>query len=259
LSQRPQVFGVRVSLAFRGAVEKMTRKSSKQLSHWSGSPVTLLASGQLWRKNVIFPARMSRLIVSKFLPILMKIHSSSYLFPLILVAGALASCADTATPAKVPVSTASHPGTSAATQLFQAVNAYRRSHGGPELRRHAGLDQLARKHCEYLREHHGSFSVDGKNVSHMGFEGRTLVGREIYHMSNLSENVAAANHAAGNPAAALLALMEGNKVQQKNMLDTWTDTGVGIVVDPDGTVFATQIFGTQSMSQLGVRQRFNQF
>ena len=59
--------------------------------------------------------------------------------------------------------------------------------------------------------------------------------------------------------AALLALMEGSKVQQKNMLDTWTDTGVGVVVDPDGTVFATQIFGTKSMSQMGMRQRFNQF
>jgi len=177
----------------------------------------------------------------------------------VILAGVLASCADTATPTRGPVATAPRPDNSLNTQLSQAVNAYRRSQGGAELRRHAGLDQLARKHSEYLREHRGSFSLEGKNVSHMGFEGRTLVAREIYHMSNISENVVAANHAGANPTAAILALMKGNKVQQKSMVDSWTHLGAGVVVDSDGTAFATLLFATQSMSQMATRQRFNQF
>ena len=188
----------------------------------------------------------------------MKTYSFNHFLALI-VAGVLASCADTATPTKVLVSTASRPDNSSATQLFQAVNAYRSGQGDPELKRHAGLDQLARKHCEYLRDHHGTFSLEGKNVSHMGFEGRTLVARQIYNMPNVSENVAAANHAGGNPVAALLTLMKGNKVQQKNMLDTWTHTGVGVVMAPDGTAIATQLFATQSMIQVGGSHQFNRF
>jgi len=188
----------------------------------------------------------------------MKNHIFNQLFT-VMLAGVLVSCANTSAPIKVPVSSASRADNSLATQFYQAVNDHRRSQGSAELQRHSGLDQLARKHCEYLREHHGSFSLEGKNISHMGFEGRTLVAREIYHMSNVSENIAAANHASANPVAALLALMKGDKAQYKNMLDTWTDTGVGVVVDPDGTVFATQLFGTKSMSQMGMRQRFNQF
>jgi len=192
------------------------------------------------------------------LPILMKKHPIPYLFAVVL-AGALASCADTATPTKATVSTAAHAGGSPGTQLFDTVNTYRRSQGAPELQRHSGLDQLALKHCEYLRDHHGSFSLEGKNVSHMGFEGRTLVAREVYHMSNISENVAAANHGGGSPASALFALMKSDKVQQKSMLDSWTHSGVAVVVGSDGTAFATQLFATQTMSQMGMRRRFNQF
>ena len=158
---------------------------------------------------------------------------------------------------KVPVS--ARPDNSAAGQLFEALNAYRRGNGDAELKRHAGLDQLARKHCEYLREHHGSFSLEGKNVSHIGFEGRTLVAREMYNMPNVSENVAAANHGGSNPASSLMTLMKGDKVQQKNMLDTWTHVGVGVVTDPDGTAFATLLFGMQSELLISPRQRFNRF
>ena len=176
-----------------------------------------------------------------------------------LVAGALTSCADTAATTRVPASSTSRPDNSQASRFFQAVNAYRRSQGAADLQRHAGLDQLARKHSQYLSEHHGSFSLEGKNVSHVGFEGRILVAREIYHMPNISENVAAANHPGGDPVPALLALMKNSKEHHKNMLDVWTHTGVGVAVAPDGTAFVTQLFATQSMSQMATRQRFNQF
>ena len=192
------------------------------------------------------------------MPNLMKTHIINHLLTTIL-AGVLVSCANTPTPTRVPVSTAARSDNSLGTQLFQAINDYRRSQGSAELQRHAGLDQLARKHSEYLSEHQGTFSLEGKNVSHMGFEGRTLVAREIYHMSNISENVAAANHPGAYPVPVLLALMKSSQNHRKNMLDVWTHTGVGIVVAPDGTTYVTQLFANQCMSQMATRQRFNQF
>lgn len=188
----------------------------------------------------------------------MKTHLLKPLFAA-LVAGALVSCAAPVTTTRVPVSSTPHPDNSQSTRFYQAVNAYRRSQGAADLQRHAGLDQLARQHCAYLSEHHGSFSLEGKNVSHIGFEGRILVAREIYHMPNISENVAAANHPGSDPVPALLALMKNSKEHHKNMLDVWTHTGVGVVVAPDGMAFVTQLFATQSMSQMATRLRFNQF
>jgi hypothetical protein len=41
--------------------------------------------------------------------------------------------------------------------------------------------------------------------------------------------------------------------------DEWTHTGVGAVVDADGSVFATQIFATKSLSLMSTRDRFNQY
>jgi uncharacterized protein YkwD len=157
------------------------------------------------------------------------------------------------------VSASSRPDSSVSGRLYQEVNAYRRSRGAAELQRHAGLDRLAQDHCEYLRKHRGTFSVNGKNVSHIGFEGRTLFAREHFQMYNISENVAAANHPGSSPTTAVIGLWKGSKDHHKNMLDDWTHTGVGVVVDSDGMTFATQLFSTVSMSQMTTRERFNRF
>ena len=44
----------------------------------------------------------------------------------------------------------------------------------------------------------------------------------------------------------LIELWKDSKDHHKNMLDDWTHTGIGVVVDSDGMVFATQIFSTVS-------------
>lgn len=159
----------------------------------------------------------------------------------------------------MPVSASLRPDTSLSSRLHQEVNSYRRSQGARELQRHAGLDRLAQQHCEYLRQHRGSFTLSGKNVSHFGFEGRALIARERYQMENISENVAAANHPGKDPAPVLVSLWKGSKDHHKNMVDDWTCTGIGVAVDSDGMVFATQLFSTVSMSQMSVRERFNRF
>jgi uncharacterized protein YkwD len=160
----------------------------------------------------------------------------------------------------MPVSVSSRPDSSLSGKTFQEINAFRRSHGKGTLQRHSGLDRLAQQHSEYLRAHRGTFSLKGRNVSHIGFEGRALVARERFHMENVSENVASANSPGANYSSLLVKLWDGSKDHKKNMLDSWSHSGIGIVVDSDGTVFATQLFATlNGASQLSTRERFNSF
>ena len=177
----------------------------------------------------------------------------------VVCAGALASCANSPESTKMPVSASIRPDSSVTSRLFQEVNSYRRSQGAKDLQRHAGLDRLAQEHCEYLRKNRGTFKLSGQNVSHIGFDGRALVARQRYQMENVSENVAAANHPGSNMTSVLMSLWKGSKDHHKNMLDDWTQTGIGVVVDSDGMVFATEIFSTVSNSQMSVRERFNRF
>ncbi len=175
-------------------------------------------------------------------------------------AGALASCASQPETRKIPVSaTLNRPDNSLSGQVHQEVNSYRRTKGVSALQRHAGLDRMAQQHCEYLRKNRGTFSLYGKNVSHFGFEGRAMMAREAFQMNSVSENVASANKASGSPAPTMVRLWAGSKDHEYNMRSSWTHTGVGVVVDDDGTVFATQLFATVSNSQMTTRERFNRF
>jgi uncharacterized protein YkwD len=178
----------------------------------------------------------------------------------LLAALALASCAPPVPETRrIEVSSTLRPDSSLPGQVLQEVNAYRATKGVGSLQRHSGLDRLAHEHCEYLRKHRGTFQLSGKNVSHFGFESRALAARELYNMQNVSENVAAATHPGKNSASVLVSLWKGSKDHHKNMIDDWTHTGIGVVVDSDGTVFSTQLFSTVSMNQMSVRERFNRF
>lgn len=174
---------------------------------------------------------------------------------------ALASCANQppAPTHKVPVSTAVNPKASVSEQIFRDVNNYRASKGSAKLQRHPGLDRLAQQHCEYLRKNRGSFSLAGRNVSHMGFQGRALVARERYQMDSISENVAASTNPGSGFSRAMLNLWISSKDHHKNMLEDWQFTGVGVVVDSDGTIFSTQLFGNRTMGRMLTRTRFTSF
>ncbi|MBC8126464.1 MAG: CAP domain-containing protein [Gloeobacteraceae cyanobacterium ES-bin-144] len=185
----------------------------------------------------------------------MKTHQYTKIIAVTCVA-ALASCASKPETKRMPVSASIRPDSSATGRLFKEVNEYRQSKGKSEVERHAGLDRLAQEHCEYLRQHRGEFSLQGKNVSHIGFDGRTAIARERYQMFNISENVAAATRPGSNFSPVIVALWKGSKEHNKNMLDDWTHSGIGVVVDSDGMVFSTQLFSTVSYSQLARRERF---
>lgn len=178
----------------------------------------------------------------------------------IACAGALASCAaPSPKTTRITVSTSSKPDSSLTGQVLQEVNAYRRNHGARELLRHAGLDRLAQQHCEFLRQNRGKFDLYGKNVSHMGFEGRALLLRQRYNMPSCAENVASTNNIRDRVAPTLVGLWAKSKGHEKNMRSPWTHTGIGVVKDTDGTVFSTELFATVSDSQMTARNRFNGF
>jgi uncharacterized protein YkwD len=172
---------------------------------------------------------------------------------------ALTSCASPPATQKMPVSASIRPNSPLTEQVLSEVNSYRRNHGAIELKRHAGLDRLAQQHCEYLRKNRGSFAIHGKNISHMGFEGRALAARVNYQMENISENVAATTNPGQNTASTLVKLWSESKDHDFNMRSAWTYTGIGLVVDNDGMVFSTELFATMTQSHMITRERFNRF
>jgi uncharacterized protein YkwD len=177
-----------------------------------------------------------------------------------LCCAALVSCApeSSVAPTKIPVSTSSsRTSGSLSNRILQEVNAYRSTSGAKPLPRNPGLDRLAQEHCEYLRKNRGTFKVHGGNVSHQGFENRTLMARRYYNVSQLGENVAAIGGGASNAPAKMVRLWAASPSHNFAMKGKgWTETGIGVVVDADGTVFATQLFGLTSMQQTAYRDGF---
>jgi uncharacterized protein YkwD len=134
-------------------------------------------------------------------------------------------------------------------ELFAEVNNFRASIGRSGLKRHAGLDALAQQHSEYLRSHRGTFSLEGKNISHYGFEGRAAAAKSSMGMESLSENVIAGNQPGGLGARQMVAGWKGSPGHLNNMRGTWDFSGIGVAVDSDGHVFATQIFATNAINK----------
>jgi uncharacterized protein YkwD len=148
---------------------------------------------------------------------------------------------------------------SAASRLFDEVNSYRLSKGASPVQRHAGLDRLAQEHSNHLRRNKGKYSLYGKYVSHDGLELRATSARELLGMASISENVAAARYPGADSSRMIVDLWKNSKDHHKNMLDKWTHSGMGIAIDSDGMVFATQLFATKNNSRMTMRDRMTSF
>lgn len=155
----------------------------------------------------------------------------------------------------MPVSSALGNDQSLAGKVFAEVNSYRAARGKSVLQRHPGLDRLAQEHCNYLVKTAGSYGLYGKDISHIGFEGRALAARQAYNITNLSENVASSK---SHSAKHLVNLWANSKGHSFNMSTDWACTGVATAITADGKVISTQLFGTApSTSHLTMRKRFN--
>ena len=173
-----------------------------------------------------------------------------------LCGGLLASCAQPSAVYKVPMSAKASSDKSLTTRLLNEVNSYRASKGTGPVVRSPGLDRMAQEHCEFLVRNRGRFKLQGTNVSHDGFESRCLKARQLYNMPTLGENVAALQTTSSSALVSAWANSPGHAFTMKA---DWQQTGIGILVDQDGMVFATQIFGTPSSSQMALSRRITNF
>lgn len=198
---------------------------------------------QVERNTIVFPMK------KQCLPIVLRA-----LVPVF----ATLSCVAPATPKVAGLA----PDHALASQVFDQVNDYRKSEGSGPLLGHPALNRMAEQHSEYMRVNRGKFNLDGKNISHMGSEGRAVEAMRMYHFISFSENVASAPKANSGPksAANLVSLWVHSPDHEAAMKNPeYTHTGVGIVIDADGTIFATQLFGTLTNSPMNDRLRFNGF
>lgn len=159
----------------------------------------------------------------------------------------------------LPVATAAACHDRLAGNIHAQVNAYRQALGKPGLKRNAGLDRLAQQHSEFMRRNRGKFGKGGKgNITHFGFEERSLMAQRGMGMSDVGENVGTCTRT-GRPADVLVEAWKKSKGHQMNLKGGWTQTGLGVVVDADGTVFATQLFGNANRSPMAMVNRMRSF
>lgn len=175
------------------------------------------------------------------------------------VALLLASCASNLDTTRVPMSAAvAADQSSVVGKLDHSLNKYRRSIGMAPIQRNAALDRLAADHCRFMAKNRGKFTLGSENISHYGFEERSMIAQRRFGMASVAENVAG-GVIKGDIASQLTGAWTGSKKHLYNLKQDWDATGIGVYVADDGMVYATQIFATKSNSQMQMVDRFRQF
>lgn len=143
-------------------------------------------------------------------------------------------------------------------RLEAEINRYRRSFGKAPIERHAGLDKMAREHCEFMAMNPGKFELGSTIISHYGFEERSLRAQRQHGMLFLAENVAGGSY---SPAMAsrFVRAWAASPGHDFNLRHDWHATGLGVYITPDGTAYATQLFATRSSSHLQMSERMRGF
>ena len=179
--------------------------------------------------------------------------------------GLLASCSSSLDTTRVPMSSSAAspgvPGSSSGAvteELSRSLERYRASIGREAIPRHAGLDKLAREHCEFMARNRGKFNVSSANISHYGFESRAFAAQKMYGMGHCAENVAG-GVIHGDIAAELTKAWVGSSKHSYNIKQKWHATGLGVYVASDGFVYATQIFAMKEQSGMANHGRFGIF
>tara|TARA_B110000037_G_scaffold83108_2_gene98873 strand:- start:1245 stop:1739 length:495 start_codon:yes stop_codon:yes gene_type:complete len=148
---------------------------------------------------------------------------------------AMVSCSSTSTPTvtRIQVSASSAKSSNLSGDVFNTVNSYRAQKGKNSLERHAGLDQLAQDHCDYLVKNCGG---SGTNISHVGFDTRAHNANRYFSIPSVGENIVSSST---KTASHLLNLWVSSKTHEKNMRGSWKYTGIGTATTPDGMVIST--------------------
>jgi uncharacterized protein YkwD len=148
----------------------------------------------------------------------------------------LVSCAADRLPTAVEITSAKAHGTEGdmETQVFNGVNRYRASQSKGVLKRHPGLDQLAR--------HHSQRMLGDVKLSHRGYNNRVQLAEYHLKVEDLRENVFyARGFEEGNlPGMTVQGWIDspGHRIN----LDANTKyCGVGVAKGEDGRYYATQL------------------
>jgi uncharacterized protein YkwD len=174
----------------------------------------------------------------------------------------LASCGPQLTTTTVPMSStsASKSDGTLAGSIHSQVNSFRSSVGRKPVTRHAGLDKMAQQHSEFMRLNRGKFGKGAQgSLTHYGFEERSLKAQRMMSMGEVGENIGTCSRQGPNAAPVLVNAWKNSSGHMKNMKGQWDVTGIGVSVDSDGTVFATQIFANEDHSHMTTTNRMRQF
>lgn len=178
-----------------------------------------------------------------------------------VVAVALVACSCSSSQVAVKQTTRASAGSSSreaqlAQSIHEEVNRYRASKGINNLKRHRGLDKIAKPHSNYMMTNAGSFSVDAKKslITHYGFDARIVMANRKYRIESLSENVIASyDMGQGSDLAAKMVRGWLTSPNHKHNLDSkWAQTGIAVSFDNHGRAFVTQLFGSEPSQVLAV-------
>ncbi|NNC90475.1 MAG: CAP domain-containing protein [Akkermansiaceae bacterium] len=133
-------------------------------------------------------------------------------------------------------------------EILVGINAYRGSIGKGDMKRHRGLDELARQHSEFMMLNAGKFNVEGKRISHYGFGARAAQARNVHNMGSLAENVIAGWGLEGSMSDYFIQGWIDSPNHLHNIKGGWGHTGIGVAIGPDGAVYGTQLFGLKNVS-----------
>lgn len=119
-------------------------------------------------------------------------------------------------------------------RVFDGVNRYRATQSKGVLKRHPGLDQLAR--------HHSQRMLEDSKLSHRGYNNRVQMAEYYLKVVDLRENVF---YARGFEEGELPAMTVQGWIDspghRMNMLANTKYCGIGVAKGEDGRFYATQL------------------
>lgn len=151
---------------------------------------------------------------------------------------------------RVAVSAPSQSTGRLSNEVFNEVNLYRQRGGMSTLERHAGLDQLAQKHCDFLVATCGG---RGTNINHLGFDKRAFDAGKYFRISSIGENVEASKI---HSPKRLVGLCAASESHDRNMKSAWKYAGVATAMSDDGVLISTQVFGSEETNPMLVARNF---
>lgn len=130
-------------------------------------------------------------------------------------------------------------------QLIELINVERQKNERKPLKECSALTKVARKHSQNMADKKVSFGHDG-------FDERFDEVKNL-KVRKFGENVAYSYNVKNHLQTAVTGWMN-SKGHRENILDDFSETGIGIAFDKKGTFYVTQLFATRSKNHLSSKR-----